>query len=472
MTTTPMADTQKRDRAFYFAAWRWHFYAGIFVIPFLLTLTVTGFVMLLDNGLSNQLGGAPRVVATGTPLPPSTQAKAALEAVPGQLIQYTAPEAADRPAYFVIRNPADARPGMKPWDIPAKSVAVDPYTGEVTQVNSKTGTLYAWANDIHGTLLIGDTGDRLIEAAASLTLLLIATGLYMWWPRDRSLGSALLPDMSKKGRSFFKEMHVVGGVWVSAFLVLFLLSGLAWAGIWGGKLVQPWSSFPAEKEAGFWSSDLTHASLNHGPLDEVPWGLELTPMPESGTAAGSEALPQPATLDSVVLWAEANGFSGQFRVSLPSGDKGVWTLMRSAQSEDTVAPGDDRTLHFDRYTGKLLADIGYADYSLMAKAMAQGIALHKGLAGLWNWVLNLVLLTLIMMVNVTGIIMWWKRRPSGALRLAAPPVPADMPMWKGAVLVALVLAMAFPMAGVALLAVIAVDLLVLSNVPRLKAALS
>lgn len=58
------------------------------------------------------------------------------------------------------------------------------------------------------------------------------------------------------------------------------------------------------------------------------------------------------------------------------------------------------------------------------------------------------------------------------MRLAAPPVPTDMPMWKGAVLVALVLAMAFPMAGVALLAVIAVDLVVLSNVPRLKAALS
>lgn len=472
MTTTPMADTQKRDRAFYFAAWRWHFYAGIFVIPFLLMLTVTGFIMLLDNGLSNQLGGAPRVTATGMPLPPSTQAKVALEVVPGQLIQYTAPEAADRPAYFVIRNPADAEPGMKPWDIPAKSVAVDPYSGAVTQVNSKTGTLYAWANDIHGTLLIGDTGDRLIEAAASLTLLLIATGIYMWWPRDRSLGRALLPDLSKKGRSFFKELHVVGGVWVSGFLVLFLLSGLAWAGIWGGKLVQPWSSFPAEKSAGFWSSDLTHASLNHGPLDEVPWGLELTPMPESGTAAGTEALPQPATLDSVVLWAEANGFSGQYRVSLPAGDKGVWSLMRASQSEDSVAPSDDRTLHFDRYTGNLLADIGYADYSLMAKAMAQGIALHKGLADLWNWVLNLVLLTLILMVNVTGIVMWWKRRPSGAMRLAAPPVPADMPMWKGAVLVALVLAMAFPMAGVALLAVIAVDLLLLPNVPRLKAALS
>lgn len=467
-----LADTTIRPKTgadkLYFAAWRWHFYAGRYVVPFLLMLSLTGFVMLIDSAVSNQLGGAPRVEAKGAPLPPSTQAKAALAAVPGQLVQYTAPEGDTRPADFIIRNPADAKPDMMPWDIPAKAVAVDPYSGEVTQINSKTETLYAWANDIHGTLLIGDTGDRLIEAAASLSILLIATGLYMWWPRDRILGRALVRDLSKRGRGLFKELHVAGGVWVSVFLVLFVLSGLAWSGIWGGKFVQPWSSFPAEKSAGYWSSDLTHASLNHGPLDEVPWGLELTPMPESGTAAGTEALPQPATLDAVVLWAQANGFSGQYRVSLPAGETGVWTLMRSPHSEDSAGPRQERTVHFDRYTGNMLADIGYADYSLMAKAMAQGIALHKGLAGTWNLVLNFVLLSVIMMVTVTGIVMWWKRRPQGAMRLAAPPVPADLPMWKGAVLVALLVAMAFPMAGIALLAVIAIDVLILANVPRLK----
>ena len=29
------------------AAWRWHFYAAIFVLPILLTLAVTGFVILI-----------------------------------------------------------------------------------------------------------------------------------------------------------------------------------------------------------------------------------------------------------------------------------------------------------------------------------------------------------------------------------------------------------------------------------------
>lgn len=32
--------------ALYRAAWRWHFYAGVFVTPFLLLLALTGLVML------------------------------------------------------------------------------------------------------------------------------------------------------------------------------------------------------------------------------------------------------------------------------------------------------------------------------------------------------------------------------------------------------------------------------------------
>lgn len=465
-------DASSSSRKFYFAAWRWHFYAGLFVIPFLLMLTITGLIMMLDNRLSNQLGFAPDVVVASQALPVSVQAKAALAEVPGQMSQYVAPEAADRPAFFIIRDANAAKPGMKPWEIPAKAVAVDPYRGEVVAVNDKTGTLYAIANDIHGSLLLGDTGDRIIEAATSLTILLIVTGLYMWWPRDRALGRALVPDLTLKRRALFRELHVVGGVWVSLFLLLFCLSGLAWAGVWGGKFVQPWSSFPAEKKAGFWSSDVTHKSMNHGPLEEVPWGLELTPMPESGSTAGTAAIPQPVTLDTVAMWAGANGFDGQYKISLPGGPKGVYTVMQISMSEDSVAPSQDRTVHFDRYTGNLLADITYADYSLMAKSMAQGISLHKGLAGLWNFIVNLVLLSVILMVCITGVIMWWKRRPTEAGRLAAPPMPREMPFWKGAALVALILALAFPMAGISLIVVIAVDVLVISHVPGLQRALS
>jgi uncharacterized iron-regulated membrane protein len=68
--------------------------------------------------------------------------------------------------------------------------------------------------------------------------------------------------------------------------------------------------------------------------------------------------------------------------------------------------------------------------------------------------------------------MWWKRRPEGAARLAAPPRPADVPMVKGVLLAALALSLAFPMLGLTLLAVLALDVLVLSPIPALKRLVS
>ena len=68
--------------------------------------------------------------------------------------------------------------------------------------------------------------------------------------------------------------------------------------------------------------------------------------------------------------------------------------------------------------------------------------------------------------------MWWKRRPAHAGRLAAPPMPKELPLWQGAVLVGLGVSMAFPMAGLALLAVLSVDVFVLSKMPGLRRSLT
>jgi len=41
---------------FYAVAWRWHFYAGLYVVPFLLMLALTGLVMVFFTGFQDRLG--------------------------------------------------------------------------------------------------------------------------------------------------------------------------------------------------------------------------------------------------------------------------------------------------------------------------------------------------------------------------------------------------------------------------------
>ncbi|QTG90746.1 PepSY domain-containing protein, partial [Vibrio furnissii] len=45
----PQPDSASRGKSLYFLTWRWHFYAGLFVVPFMLILSLTGLVMLFDD---------------------------------------------------------------------------------------------------------------------------------------------------------------------------------------------------------------------------------------------------------------------------------------------------------------------------------------------------------------------------------------------------------------------------------------
>jgi uncharacterized iron-regulated membrane protein len=119
----------------------------------------------------------------------------------------------------------------------------------------------------------------------------------------------------------------------------------------------------------------------------------------------------------------------------------------------------------------VLADVRFADYPLAGKAMAVGIALHEGQTGLWNVVLNIGFCLLMIFTCIAGFVLWLKRRPTGA-RLGAPPRPSDLPNAKGALLIMLALSLAFPVLGLTFLAVMALDLLVLSTVPPLKRLVS
>jgi uncharacterized iron-regulated membrane protein len=441
----------------YRAVWRWHFYAGLFVVPFLLMLAFTGTFMMLYSQFGNELGWEKNVTVTGEASTPSSQATLAVAAVPGgKLATYIAPESPERPSFFEVNK-----------DGTFFAVAVDPYAAVVLDAHDESTTYRALAERIHGTLLLGTWGDRLIEIAASLSIIMVVTGLYMWWPRGTSFASALLPNFALKGRALWRELHLTTGIWMSVFLVLFMLTGLSWAGIWGEKFVQPWSSFPANKWDNVPTSDQTHASMNHNSSHEVPWAIEQTPMPASGSKVGVVGVQSPVTLDSVVQWAAVNGFKGQYKVNVPSNDKGVFTVSYDGRNEDGVTPSGDRFVHIDQYTGKILADVGYADYKTVGKLMAWGIGLHKGMAGVWNLIFNLAYMSLVVFACISGVVMWWKRRPAG--EVAAPLYPRDFKVPAGVLLVGAVLGVAFPLGGLAIVVFAGIDFMLPK---RLKEAAS
>lgn len=446
----------------YFTVWRWHFYAALYVFPFLVMLALTGLVMMWTAALWGRDGERLSVAPAATSLPVPTLQTAAVAAVgDGAATAYLEPLGPDKVALFRVAGGSG--------DI---TVAINPYTADILDASSADDSWYKFANDIHGTLLVGTTGDRLIEIGASLGIVMLVSGLWLHWPRDGAWRKSFMPALRLSSRGGWKALHGAVGLWASALGLFFLVTGLSWSGVWGEKLVQAWSTFPAEKWEAVPLSDKTHASMNHDSTKEVPWGLEQTPIPESGSMQGAVGVVGPVTLDSVATFARTLGFDGRFQIAIPQEETDVWTISHDSMSKDGPNPLGDRTLHIDRYTGKVLADVRFKDYSLGAKAMAAGVALHEGDTGLWNLILNTVFCLSMIILPVSGLVMWWKRRPAGAGRLAAPPAPQGAGFWWGGAAVIGLLGLAFPLGGAAMLAIVVIDRTLLRWTPTLRQTLS
>lgn len=450
---------------FYATAWRWHFYTGLFVVPFLVVLAVTGLVMVYFTGFQTRLGPTVYVAPQGQTQPVTAQFKTVLAQFPeAQLREYMTPKAPDRASWFLMAH-----------DGVTDAVAVNPYTAEVLKVVNKDSTVFAWARQIHAKLLLGAVGGYVMEVAAGLGIVMVITGLYLFWPRQLNQWSeVLLPDWRATGRKWWKSLHTSLGIWLGLVLFLFLLSGMSWTSVWGAKYVQPWSTFPASKWDAVPTSDATHAALDSGGIRSAPWGLEQTPLPVSGSQLGTPGIlaGEAVNLDGVAALAQRLGFTGQYHINVPQDATGVYSISADTMNGDMSNPFHDRFVHVDRYTGRILAQAAYADYSPIAKAMAVGIALHQGDVGLWSAWANVLFCLAVVLLCVSGIVMWWLRRPKGSGRLAAPSVPSPGPLWKGGALVMLLTALAFPLAGGVLLTALLLDWLLISRVSTLKTALS
>jgi uncharacterized iron-regulated membrane protein len=250
--------------------------------------------------------------------------------------------------------------------------------------------------------------------------------------------------------------------------LFFFASGLAWTPFWGGELVQTWSSLPGETFDAPLSAT-THGSLDHGAHHEVPWAVEHTPLPASGSQRGTPGIVADGevALDDVIHYAHTAGFS-TFRIHWPRGDNGVWTIAATTIGGDTRDPRGDRIVHLDQKTGNLLAEVRFADYSPMGKFMAAGIPLHQADTGVVNLAVNVFVCLAVLGLSAAGLTAWWTRRPTGVRRLVPPPLPRDANAWRTAVGIMLALSLAFPLVALTIATVLAIDLLLIARVRRLR----
>ncbi|WP_207809789.1 MULTISPECIES: PepSY domain-containing protein [Pseudomonas] len=449
---------QKPQPNFYNLAWRWHFYAGLFVAPFMVMLALTGIIYLFKPQLDLLMYSSLLEVPVGHHTVPADDLLQRVKAAypQGQVTQYLPPVNAERSAQFVVKNAGHEL-----------NVFVDPYHGDILGEQDAKQNLQAIARAIHGELMIGTVGDRLIEMAAGWGVVLVVSGLFLWWPRGQAAG-ILWPRLSSRGRLLWRDLHAVTGFWGATLLLVMLLSGMTWTGFWGKQYAQVWNVFPAAMWDNVPTSDIEARSLNSATRQTVPWAMENTPMPMSGdhaehmnhgTAHAGPAAPEVSLQDVQNIASERKVEPG-YSITLPTTATGVFTIAVFADD-----PRNDATLHVDQYTGKVLADVRFEHYGTVARATEIGVMLHEGkMFGTFNQIVVLLICLMILLSAVSGVVIWWKRRPEG--KFGVPPLRHDLPTWKTGVAIMLVLAVVFPLVGASLLFVWLLDRFVLPRVAR------
>ncbi len=431
--------------------WRWHFFAGLMVIPFAIILAFTGSIYLFKaqyHAAVDKHVAANATADTGPVLPADELVDAAMSAHEGaQFKKITLPmQANDRTLEVeLVAN-----------DTP-RTLWIDIHSADILHDVATSDRLMGFVQRIHGTLLNGDIGSYIVELMACWMIILIVTGTYLWWPRDKAWWRVFLPSFGDKGpkRGLWRNLHGMTGAWIGVVVLCLLISGLPWTQVWGDGFSRAQKLFGLTSPGQEWF--VTLQSEKPKTIKEDGLNLWTTGEGTEGVVTLESEKPstglQPITLQDVVDKVVPQKLHPPIEIQPPRGDNGVWTVRSMVQNRPLR-----ETVHYDKWSGNEIMRITFSDYNPMVKAASYGIAFHEGaLFGPVNQGVGVLAAIGVVFLSVSGAILWWKRRPSGAM--GVPPIPADKRVKFGVVLLVIILGVFLPLSGLSLVAFLILDFL-------------
>lgn len=119
------------------------------------------------------------------------------------------------------------------------AIYIDPYTGEVKGQHQRT-PFYRTVFSLHRWLLDSQPADggifwgkRIVGISVLLFVVILLTGIGIWWPRSRKgLENGIKIAWNKGKARFWHDLHAVGGMYVLLLVLVMALTGLTWSFDW------------------------------------------------------------------------------------------------------------------------------------------------------------------------------------------------------------------------------------------------
>lgn len=414
--TVESAARPKRSRGLnseswlYRVIWRWHFYAGLIVAPVILVAAVTGGIYVFAEEIEDAVYHDIYFVTPQQTAPLSFERQiegARALAAPGE-----------EPAAIQLTDDDPARAtaiAFHTTDERHRYVFVNPYTSQATGQKIYEEGFMAIVLDIHRTLLAGDIGRIVVELATGWGIILAVTGIYLWWPRRREkVRGVWTLRIKTKPYTFVRDLHTVPGFYVSIFAVIVLVTGLFFSYFFG---------------QGYW--------LASGAMGALPQEFVTPPVAKEGPRA---------PIDQIVAAVRAQKLHPRIYLSYPHEPTETYV----AYIGDAASPTTRSAAWVDPVTSEVIAVTTWDQATAMFKMSLLSYPLHVGsIYGLPTKILAVLVCLLFVAMTITGVIMWWMRRPKGKAGFPRKPDTRRFPVWLPVVIV--VLGVLVPTVGLTIL---------------------
>lgn len=391
--------------------WKWHFLAGVIALPFIVLLSATGIIYLFkDTYQQKNLMAYKEVEVTARPLSYQKQWEIAKTHTNESLSLMVIPTSANQATEFVS--------GMFETQ---QTLYIDPYKGITTGVIETRKTPMYKVRKLHGELLLGSYGTKVIELVGSWMVILIITGIYVWWPKDSwKIKSFFIPRTKSGRRTFFRDAHAITGFWLSALFLLILAGGLPWTDVFG---------------SGFkWVQEKTHTGY------PTTWNSYT----QDTYSEGSEMI----HLDVIVEKAKELQLPGTVSISFPKNEKGVFSVQNTYYKDLSK----QSKYHFDPYNGELLKKHTWADVGILMQGRMWVMAFHQGQFGQWNWIVMLLTAFMLLLMSLSAIFSYGLRKRKNSW--GVPKLPKKFSLGFGMYIIIGFLCLLLPLFGLSVIIIL------------------
>lgn len=218
-----MPKKKKYKNGKYWAA-KLHLWLGLTSGLIVFIVAVTGCIFVFHDEIRDLTQDWRRIEPSGQDfVPPSLLQKQVRERYPGADVSMVVYQDRQRPAHISTSIGGTLH-----------NIYFDPYSGEITHIQNTKRDFFLVVEDLHMHLLLPEEiGKQVVGMATLIFILMLFTGIILWWPRKRKdFRKHLSIKWKARWRRINYDWHRTTGLYVTLLALLIALTGLSFSYEW------------------------------------------------------------------------------------------------------------------------------------------------------------------------------------------------------------------------------------------------